>query len=260
MSYFMHEQTETTALRTQAGFATVEIHAELGSTMDRARALAADATVSLPALVLAERQTAGHGRRGAGWWQAPGSLAVSIVVDDRVMRALVQPTWSLACGVALAEAIAAVEPTVEPRVKWPNDLEVDGRKLAGILLETTPPGRTILGIGVNTTGSAADAPPPLRERLTTVPDLTGRSLSRTDLLVAFLPRFRALVREMHGAPEVLLERYSVRCGLTVRPVTVYRGEEQIAGMCAGIAVDGSLVVDTAAGRQCVTSGSLSPPL
>ena len=89
----MHEQTETAALRDAAGFPTVEIHPELGSTMDRARALAADATVSLPALVLAERQTAGHGRRGAGWWQAPGSLAVSIVVDDRVMRALVQPTW-----------------------------------------------------------------------------------------------------------------------------------------------------------------------
>lgn len=256
----MHEQTETAALRDQAGFAMVEIHPELGSTMDRARVLAADATVAMPALVLADRQTGGHGRRGASWWQAPGSLAVSIVIDDRVMGAPVQPTWSLACGVALAEAIAAVEPAVEPRVKWPNDLEVDGRKVAGILLETTSSGRTILGIGVNTTGSAAGAPPPLRERLTTLPDLTGRSLSRTDLLVAFLPRFLTLVREMHAAPEALLERYSVRCGLTGRPVTVYRGEERVTGTCAGIAKDGSLVVDTAAGRRWMTSGSLTPPM
>lgn len=251
---------DPTALRDDAGFPTVEIHPELGSTMDRARVLAADAAVSLPAVVLADRQTAGHGRRGASWWQAPGSLAVSIVIDDRGMGAPVQPTWSLACGVALAEAITVVEPTIDPRVKWPNDLEVDGRKLAGILLETTASGRTILGIGVNTTGSAAAAPPPLRERLTTVPDLTGRSLSRTDLLVAFLPRFLTLVREMHGAPEVLLERYSVRCGLTGRPVTVYRGEQQVTGICAGIAIDGSLVVDTASGRQWMTSGSLTPPM
>ena len=249
----------TDPLRTHAGFATVEIHPELGSTMDRARVVAADATVPLPALVVAERQTAGHGRRGAGWWQAEGSLAVSIVIDDRVMGAPVQPTWSLACGVALAEAIAAVEPTVEPRVKWPNDLEVGGRKLAGILLETAPAGRTILGIGVNTTGSAADAPLPLRERLTTLPDLTGRSLSRVDLLVAFLPRFLTLVCGMHDSPEMLLKRYGPRCGLTGRPVTVYRGKEQIAGTCIGVAIDGSLVLDTATGRQWIASGSLSPP-
>lgn len=255
----MPEQNETAALRDQAGFAVVEIHPELGSTMDRARALAADATVALPALVLAERQTAGYGRRGANWWQAEGSLAVSIVIDERVVGSPVQLTWSLACGVALAEAIATVEPTVEPRVKWPNDLEVDGRKLAGILLETAPPGRTILGIGVNTTGSAAAAPPLLRDRLTTLPDLTGRSLPRAALLVAFLPRFLALVREMHDSPEVLLDRYRVRCGLTGRPVTVYRGEERIEGTCMGIAVDGSLMVETATGRQWVTSGSLSMP-
>lgn len=247
------------ALCDQAGFAVVEIHPELGSTMDRARVLAADVTVSLPALVLADLQTAGHGRRGADWWQAKGSLAVSIIVDERLMGAPVQPTWSLACGVALAEAITEVEPTVDLQIKWPNDLEVNGRKLAGILLESGPAGRTILGIGVNTTGSAADAPLPLRERLTTLPDLTGRSLSRTDLLIAFLPRFLALARVMHDSPAVLLARYQPRCGLSGRSVTVYRGEERIAGICAGIAVDGSLVVETATGRQWISSGSLTPP-
>ena len=249
----------TDALRMHAGFATVEVHPELGSTMDRARELAASATVALPALVLADRQTAGHGRRGARWWQAEGSLAVSIVLDDQVVGVPVQPTWSLACGVALAETIVAVEPMIDLRVKWPNDLEVAGRKLAGILLETGPAGRTILGIGVNTTGSAAAAPPPLRDRLTTLPDLTGRLLSRSDLLVEFLPRFLQLVRDMHASPAVLVDRYRVRCGLTDREVTVYRGEERIEGRCAGIAIDGSLIVDTAGGRQWITSGSHTAP-
>jgi BirA family biotin operon repressor/biotin-[acetyl-CoA-carboxylase] ligase len=255
----MTHDTEIAALRDRAGVATVEIYPALGSTMDRARELAADATAALPALVLADRQTAGHGRRGARWWQAEGSLAVSIVLDDRVVGVPVQPTWSLACGVALAEAIMAVEPTVDPCVKWPNDLEVDGRKLAGILLETAAVGRTILGIGVNTTGHGAAAPPPLRGRLTTLPELTGRSLSRSDLLIEFLPRFLKLVQEMHDSPEVLLDRYRARCGLTGRPVTVYRGDEQIEGICAGIAIDGSLVVDAASGRQWITSGSLTAP-
>jgi BirA family transcriptional regulator, biotin operon repressor / biotin---[acetyl-CoA-carboxylase] ligase len=255
----MPDPTETAALRDRAGFATVEVHPQLTSTMERARELAADVAAALPALVAADRQTAGHGRQGAPWWQAEGSLAVSIVVDDQAVGVPVKPTWSLACGVALAEAIAALEPTVEPHVKWPNDLTVGGHKLAGILLETAPAGRTILGIGVNTTGSVADAPPPLRDRLTTLPDLTGRSLSRADLLVAFLPRFLALVRAMHAAPEVLVDRYRVRCGLTGQPVTVYRGADRIEGVCGGIAINGSLVVDTATGRQWLTSGSLTAP-
>jgi BirA family biotin operon repressor/biotin-[acetyl-CoA-carboxylase] ligase len=255
----MPDPTETAALRDRAGFASIEVHPQLASTMERARELAADAAATLPALVMADRQTAGRGRQGAGWWQAEGSLAVSIVVDDQAVGVPVQPTWSLACGVALAEAIAALEPTVEPEVKWPNDLTVDHRKLAGILLETAPAGRTILGIGVNTSGSVADAPPPLRDRLTTLPDLTGRGLPRADLLVEFLPRFLALVREMHAAPEVLVNRYRGRCGLTGQTVTVYRGAEQIVGVCAGIAANGSLVVDTATGRQWLTSGSLTAP-
>jgi BirA family biotin operon repressor/biotin-[acetyl-CoA-carboxylase] ligase len=256
---FMPDPIETTALRDRAGFATVEVYPQITSTMERARQLAADAATAVPAVVMADRQTAGRGRQGAAWWQAEGSLAVSIVVDDQTVGVRVQPTWSLACGVALAEAIATLEPTVDPRVKWPNDLTVGGRKLAGILLETAPAGRTILGIGVNTTGSVADAPAPLRDRLITLPDLTGRSLPRGDLLVAFLPRFLALVREMRAAPEVLVDRYRVRCGLTGEPVTVYRGAENIAGVCAGIAADGSLVVDTATGRQWLTSGSLTAP-
>jgi BirA family biotin operon repressor/biotin-[acetyl-CoA-carboxylase] ligase len=95
--------------------------------MERARRLAADLTTALPAIVLADHQTAGQGRRGARWWQAEGSLAVSIVLDERMVGVAVKPTWSLACGVVLAEAIAVLMPAVEPQVKWPNDLEVDGR-------------------------------------------------------------------------------------------------------------------------------------
>ncbi len=253
------DDIDIAALREQGGLATVEVHACLGSTMERARVLAADMAVAMPAVVVADRQTAGHGRRGTRWWQAEGSLAVSIVLDDRVVGVPTQPTWSLACAVALAEAIAALEPAVDPRVKWPNDLIVDGRKLAGILLETAPAGRTILGIGVNTTGGVVARPPQLRDRITSLPDLTGRPLSRGAVLIEFLPRFVELVRLIHGTPEVLVDQYRARCGITGQAVTVYRGEERIDGVCGGIGNDGSLIVDTATGRQWITSGSLTAP-
>lgn len=240
-------------------FATVETYAELGSTMERARELAADRATPLPALVMADRQTAGRGRRGAGWWQAAGSLAVSIVLDEASAGAVAEPTWSLACGVALAEALSACEPAIDPLVRWPNDIEVNGRKIAGILLETAAGGRTILGIGANTSGSLREAPEPLRERLTTVVDLTGRPLERDRLLAEFFPRFLGLVQAMQSDATALVARYRPRCALDGQPVTVYRGDEKQTGLCRGIDADGALLLDTGVGRIAITSGSLTAP-
>ncbi len=244
----------------RAGLATFEHHATLGTTMERARELAVDPGCLLPAAVVADVQTLGRGQRGARWWQAPGSLAVSVVVAAPDLPLASPPAvWSLACGVALAESVAVVAPTVEPLVRWPNDVEVEGRKLAGILVETTPGGRAIFGIGVNTSGSCRDAPPPLDRKIITLPDLTGSLLPRERLLEEFLPRLFRLLAATTADPEAFVGRYSLRCGLAGHPVVVYRGDEQLTGICRGIAADGTLVLDTATGRVHVSSGSLTHP-
>lgn len=239
-----------------AGCATVELLAETESTMLRARALAADAAARLPAIVIADRQTQGRGRRGAGWWQAPGSLAASIVLES---AAGPPPAWSLACGVALAETLRALEPAVVAVVRWPNDVEVGGRKLAGILVETVAAGRVIFGIGVNTTGTAAAAPPALAARVATLPDVAGSVLPRERLLAAFLPRLFRLLADLAVAPALLPDRYHPLCALQGEPVTIHVGVERRHGICRGIAADGSLVLDTAAGRMLFASGSLTDP-
>jgi len=242
------------------GLATFEHHAVVGSTMERARELALDAACPLPAAVVADTQSLGRGQRGARWWQAPGSLAVSVVVEtSRAAHAAPPVVWSLACGVALAESVATVAPAVEPLVRWPNDIEASGRKLAGILVETTPGGRAIFGIGVNTTGSCREAPPPLDKTIVTVPDLTGSPLPRERLLADFLPRLFRLLAATAVDPEAFVARYRARCGLDGHPVTVFSGEERLTGICRGIAADGRLVLDTPAGRVHVTSGSLTHP-
>jgi BirA family biotin operon repressor/biotin-[acetyl-CoA-carboxylase] ligase len=246
------------------GLATFEHHAAVGSTMERARELAVLPDCPLPAAVVADTQSLGRGQRGARWWQAPGSLAVSVVVDaaqvDRSLAQAAPPAvWSLACGVALAESVATVAPAVEPLLRWPNDVEAGGRKLAGILVETTPNGRAIFGIGVNTTGSCRDAPPPLDKTIVTIPDLTGSMLPRQRLLVDFLPRLFQLLAETRLDSEAFVARYRARCGLDGHPVTVFSGDERLAGICRGIAADGTLLLDTPAGRVHVTSGSLTHP-
>jgi BirA family biotin operon repressor/biotin-[acetyl-CoA-carboxylase] ligase len=245
-------------LRVAGRLGSVEVLTEAASTMDRGREIAADPAATLPAAVVADRQTAGRGRRGAAWWQPPGSLAVSLVVAGTVSRDGPRPLWSLACGVAVAETIRALEPAVEPRVRWPNDVHVDGRKLAGILVETAAGGRVIVGVGINTSGSAADAPPALRPRVATLPDLTGRMLPRQRFLAAFVPRLLDLLAAT-DEPAAVLDRYRPLCGLTGRPVRVYVGDVVQEGICRGIAADGGLVVETTTGPVVIRSGSLAAP-
>lgn len=241
-----------------AGFATVVHRDALGSTMDEARSLAEDPEARLPALVIADRQTAGRGRRGAGWWQADGALAASLVIGA-AGAGPPRPIWALACGVAVAESIRALEPGVEAVVRWPNDVEVAGRKLAGILVETAAHGRAVIGLGVNTSGSATDAPAALGPRVATLPDLTGRPLGREGLLAAFLPRFTELVGVLARDGEAFAARYRPLCALNGRVVTIHLGTERHEGLCRGIDAGGGLVIDGARGRRAFTSGSLSDP-
>lgn len=191
---------------------------------------------------------------------------MSLVLDAGVVAGSpIRPAWSLACGVALAEALASVAPTLAPRVRWPNDVEIDGGKLAGILVETVPGGRVIFGVGVNTTGSGADAPAGIGRRIATVPDVAGRALPREELLVAFVPRLVSLLAGMATDDGLLIARYRPLCALTGRDVTVYRGigtglpGDMVCGPCLGIDRHGALVLDTVAGRLHVESGSLSDP-
>jgi len=257
-----HPEPLDAAALAAAGYATVVHLPVADSTMVEARRLAADPATRLPAVVIADRQMSGRGRRGAGWWQADGSLAASIVADGPALgltTASPQPVWSLACGVVLAETIRACEPETDVRIKWPNDLEVAGRKLAGIIVEADASGRTIFGIGVNTAGSATAAPAGLRDRIVTLPDLVGHALSRSQLLAAWLPQLCSLLREMDADPGTLARRYRPLCCLDGRAVTLHVGTEQHSGTCRGIAADGGLVVDTPAGPRTFASGSLTPP-
>lgn len=257
---------DVASVRAQAGLATLERLAETGSTMALARLWAAERSVPLPAAVVADRQTAGHGRRGAAWWQSPGSLATSLVLDAAALgpapsaTAPVTPLLSLACGVALAETVRSLVPEVEALVRWPNDVVARGRKLAGILVETAPGGRIVIGIGMNTAGSSRDAPPRLERRVATIPDLAGRPLSRGHLLAALVPRLLSLLGETTRDAGVLVERYRPLCSLAGTTVTVHREDgRRLTGPCLGIDGAGALVVDSVAGPLHLVSGSLTDP-
>lgn len=239
--------------------AQVEHHLSLGSTNDRARECSSDQTVRLPLLVVADEQTAGRGRGSNRWWTGSDSLAVSLLVDpselsiDRGRR----PLLALAAGVAIVQT---VKPLLGPRVvglHWPNDVFVEGRKLAGVLVEVLSDRRCIVGMGLNTNNSLQEAPPELRETATTLLELTGIRHQRTTILVALLRHLDELFRRMSSAPGEIAARADALCLQHGQTVTVRLGGSSTTGVCRGIGRDGALLLDTPEGRREFYSGVLS---
>ena len=160
---------ELEKIRKNSFIAAVEHYAEINSTNDRALAAAREANTRLPLLIVADEQTAGRGRGSNRWWTGPGSLAFSLLIEcvgrDARAPACAGPPDSLiplAVGVALVEAIAPLVTGHEIGIHWPNDVMLDGRKLAGVLVEGLPGGKSVIGIGVNTNNTTADAPADVR--------------------------------------------------------------------------------------------------
>ena len=149
-------------------------------------------------VVIARHQTGGRGRMGRHWISLPGrQLQFSVVVHPR-FPAVDFPVMSLLAGVAVAQAIQALLGQA-PRLKWPNDVILSGRKVCGILVEGVPGGkkpRLVVGIGINCTGHSEDFPPELRDRLTTLEQEAGRGVDVDALLHAVLDQFDALCARM----------------------------------------------------------------
>jgi len=208
-----------------------------------ASAGAADGTA-----VVADSQAAGRGRRGRVWIDEPGaSLLVSILLRPRLDAARL-PGLSLAAGVAVAEALMRAA-GVTPRLKWPNDVLLTGRKVAGILLESRldpagGPATVALGIGINLTQRAFSTD--LAERATSLWLATGRRAERDALLSALLDmvdEWRRRLEREGFAP--IRTRWLALADTLGRPVEV----DGVAGVAVDVDADGALVIADGEGRR-----------
>jgi BirA family biotin operon repressor/biotin-[acetyl-CoA-carboxylase] ligase len=201
------------------------------STSTRAKELAL-AGAPHGALVTAAGQTAGRGRQGRSWTTPPGAaLAMSVVLRDT------PPLLPLVAAVAVAQACGAAA-----RIKWPNDVLVDGRKVAGILAEGRPhEGWTVLGIGVNVAVDPADLPLELRESAGTL----GRRAADVEPFLSTL--LVALDHALALPAATVLDVWRSRDALVGREVAWAGG----TGVAAGVDEEGRLVVRLADGSVTV---------
>ena len=202
---------------------------ETGSTNERARELAATGAPH-GTLVTAERQHAGRGRQGRTWVDQPGrALLLSVVVRE------LDPLLSLRAGLAVADIAG-----ITALVKWPNDVLLDGRKVAGILVEGRPQeGWAVIGIGVNVAVDPSGLPHELRETAGTL----GRGAEELEATLAEL--LRALEVRLAEPADAVVEALRERDALLGLPIRWAGG----AGTGAGIDDSGALLVTTPDGER-----------
>ncbi|MFP5310271.1 MAG: biotin--[acetyl-CoA-carboxylase] ligase [Actinomycetes bacterium] len=223
---------------------------ELASTNDVAAERTA-AGVPPGLVVLAERQTAGRGRRGRGWEDGPagGSLLVSATVPAGDRNTSLLP---LAAGVAVADALRRLgAPAV---LKWPNDVLLDERKCAGILAERHGD-VVVLGMGVDVDWRGVDRDGDAAG-WTSVAEHLDADVDRAEVLVHVLRALEAWVRDVPRDPSRLLASYTSRCTTLGRTVRAETAAGAVEGVASAVAPSGALVVETAAGAVEVSSGDV----
>jgi len=190
--------------------------------------------VSEGLVVVADEQRAGRGRLGRRWESPPGaSLLVSVLVRRESGDA--QPV-TMATALALADAVGAVA-GFRPALKWPNDLVVGDRKLAGVLAETDGTS-VVVGAGCNVGWGAL--PDDVAATATACELESPHPVEREKLLVHFLHALDALLDH----PERIAADYRSRLGTLGRRVRVERASDEVEGEAVDLEVDGALVVLT----------------
>jgi len=237
------------------GQSLIEIHQQIDSTNNRARALGL-AGAAEGALVLAETQTAGRGRRGRHWHSPPGlNLYFSLL-----LRPALPPDQTsfvtLAAGVGSAEAVRRLS-GLGASIKWPNDVLVGERKIAGILTEMeTGPGRpsfVVLGVGLNVNLQAEGLPPELTERAGSLAMAANRTWDRIEVLAVLLEELERAYQDLiSGGRDRIIKRYKQFCRTIGREVRIVQGEAAWEGRALTVDDRGALVIRRSTDDRLIT--------
>lgn len=196
-------------------------------------------------LVLTDHQTAGRGRLSRSWLAPPGSSLLFSVILRPASRQRFRGLLPLAAGVAVCESLRRQE--IDAYLKWPNDVLVDGAKIAGILAEAVNEA-VLVGVGVNV--NQESVAPELRDTATSMSRCAGRRFDRLDVLEPILTVFGDLYAAL---PQGLLDRYRPMCRTLGLQVLVECAGESVEDVAQDIDERGALVL---AGGRVVEAGDV----
>jgi BirA family transcriptional regulator, biotin operon repressor / biotin---[acetyl-CoA-carboxylase] ligase len=231
----------------------VRWHESVASTMDVASVWAEEGA-GHGCVVGAEEQTAGRGRRGHEWSSPPGAgLYFSFIA--RPSSSLGLSLLTLAAGVAVQAGIRAAT-GFEAELKWPNDVMVGRRKLAGILAEGSSIGTSrqfvIIGVGINVL--PASYPPEVATRATSLGDELDRAIDRGEVLYQTVSRLHTWLYDAGEKPADVLTNWLQRAPNAHGTRVEWDGGR---GVTAGVDLSGALLVETPAGLERIISGEVN---
>ena len=215
------------------------------------------AATELPALFLAEEQTSGRGRGTNRWVSSEGALTFSLVVAPAMLRTEVAcwPQLSLWTALGIRDSIASFTTTSDVRVKWPNDVFLQNRKVCGILIETTSSPesasssesapRLVVGVGINVNNDLARTSPNETANATSIRDARSEWTSLEEVAQSVLTHIDE-AWSLFAAHHSLLDHWPNHCLLTGKQVRWQRSTKSVYGICQGISDDGALLLKTKA--------------
>jgi BirA family biotin operon repressor/biotin-[acetyl-CoA-carboxylase] ligase len=224
---------------------------EIGSTNDEARRLALEGAPHGTILV-AESQTDGRGRRGSSWLSPAGRNLLCSV--------LLRPDWPLeswprlthVVALAIAEALEAESEQIQPQIKWPNDLYLNGRKCCGILLETASSAQgmfVVIGFGLNVNLAASEMPEEILAIATSLRIETERTWDRERLLQAILQRLASRAEQAPQDFPAILQAINARSFLQGKRISLLSHGETRLGTVLGLTAQGGLHFQPDAGAS-----------
>lgn len=236
-----------------SGWRSIDIVEETGSTNADLIARAAGGSDIAGAVLLAEFQAAGRGRGGRVWSSVPmAAIALSAGVSAAGVDEQQWGQLPLLTGVAVVDALA--DAGVTATLKWPNDVLVDGAKIAGILAEVASPlPVVVVGIGLNVTVGADEIDQPGATSVLA----SGGAVDRNRLVMNILAHLGARIADWRGgAVEVLADyrRHSATIGARVR--VLLPGDRELVGTATGVDHRGQLSIESATGTTLVAAGDI----
>jgi BirA family biotin operon repressor/biotin-[acetyl-CoA-carboxylase] ligase len=229
----------------------IRVFEETTSTNDVIEKLARDG-VKEGAVVFAESQTKGRGRLGRRWMSPPRrGLWFSVLLRPQLPPGSVTQL-TIAAATAMYRSVRG-QTGLSPGIKWPNDILIGGRKVAGILTELSAEldkvKYVILGVGVDVNLSATEFPPELRKLATSLKIETGQKVNRAELAVRILQELdRDYARVCSGQFEAVANEWEEHCSTIGHNVVIHVGDRKIQGCAESLDADGALLLRTQHGR------------
>ncbi len=211
-------------------------------------------------IILADTQTAGIGRLTRPWHSPVGGLYFSILLRPMTIKASDAPLITLTAGLAVAMVLQSAL-GLKPSLKWPNDVLIANKKVAGILTEATLIGDDIeyivAGIGINANMALIDFPQPLQTTATTLQECLQHRIELPRLFSYLIGQLEFwYIRLRDQGFKAISPHYRPLCTTLGKHVVIELGDGQLKGLAKDIEPDGSLVLETGSGRQLIRTGDV----